>query len=194
LDQGSRIYLYLPKARAHAERTLKEGYYNVQPSESYASVSLKARIEGCRGNPVIAEVKGASPSLGSIRENIDPSGIAHAMEAGGASGISVLTEPKHFRGSLEYLREIRGATELPLLMKDIIVSPEQIKVAARAVISAGADGVIAGSAFAKVYGASIEVPEATLPEIAKLVRELKLGCSDGWKGRTGSSNRDTASF
>jgi indole-3-glycerol phosphate synthase len=121
---------FLDQLAKDAERTLKEGYYNVQPSESYTNVSLKARIEGCRGNSVIAEVKRASPSLGSIRENIDPSVIAHAMEAGGASGISVLTEPKHFRGRLEYLREIRDATELPLLMKDIIISSEQIKVAA----------------------------------------------------------------
>ena len=121
-----------------AERTLRAGYYNVQPSEPHASVSLKACIERCRGNPVITEVKGASPSLGSIRENIDPTGIAHAMEAGGASGMSVLTEPKHFNGSLEYLQEIRGATGLPLLMKDIIVSPEQIKVGA----NLGADVVL----------------------------------------------------
>ena len=140
---------FLDQLAKDAGRTLREGYYKVQPSEPYARVSLKAGIEGCRGNPVIAEVKGASPSLGSIREHIDPSGIAQAMEAGGASGISVLTEPKHFRGSLGYLREIRGATGLPLLMKDIIVSPEQIKVAA----NLGADVVLLIKAiFDRGYG------------------------------------------
>jgi indole-3-glycerol phosphate synthase len=140
---------FLDQLAKDAERTLKEGYYNVQPSEPYARVSLKARIKGCRGNPVIAEVKGASPSLGSIRENIDPTEIARAMEAGGASGISVLTEPKHFRGSLEYLREVRDATELPLLMKDIIISLEQIKVAA----NLGADVVLLIKAvFDRGYG------------------------------------------
>jgi indole-3-glycerol phosphate synthase len=140
---------FLDQLVKDAERTLKEGYYNVQPSEPHVSVSLKACIEGCRGNPVIAEVKGASPSLGSIRENIDPTGIAHAMEVGGASGISVLTEPKHFNGSLECLREIRGATGLPLLMKDIIVSPEQIKVA----VNLGADVVLLIKAvFDRGYG------------------------------------------
>lgn len=129
---------FLDRLVKDAEETLKEGYYTAPPSEPHANVSLTTVIERCRYNPVIAEVKRASPSLGSIRENIDPTGIAHAVEAGGASGISVLTEPKHFGGSLEYLREIRGSTGLPLLMKDIIISPEQIEAAAKL----GADAVL----------------------------------------------------
>jgi len=52
--------------------------------------------------------------------------------------MSVLTEPKHFKGSLEYLRQIRGTTRLPLLMKDIVISPEQIEAGARL----GADAVL----------------------------------------------------
>jgi len=129
---------FLDRLVKDAERTLKEGYYAAQPSEPHANISLRTMIENCRCNPVIAEVKRASPSLGSIRDNIDPTGIAHAIEAGGASGISVLTEPKHFGGSLEHLREIRGSTGLPLLMKDIVVSPEQIEAAAKL----GADAVL----------------------------------------------------
>jgi len=44
------------------------------------------------------------------------------------------------------------------------------------VVSAGADGVIAGSVFTKIYEAHLEDPTEALPEIADLVRELKLGC------------------
>ena len=83
-------------------------------------------------------MKRASPSLGSIRMNVDPAQIAHAIEVGGASGMSVLTEPKHFKGSLEYLQQIRGATRLPLLMKDIVINPEQVEAGARL----GADAVL----------------------------------------------------
>ena len=129
---------FLDQLVRDAEQTLREGYYTAQPPEPHSTISLRTTIETCRCNPVIAEMKRASPSLGSIRMNIDPTQIAHAIEAGGASGMSVLTEPKHFKGSLEYLRQIRGTTRLPLLMKDIVINPEQVEVGARL----GADAVL----------------------------------------------------
>jgi len=46
-------------------------------------------------------------------------------------GISVLTEPKHFNGSLSRLAQVRAAVELPILMKDIIIVADQIEVAAQ---------------------------------------------------------------
>jgi indole-3-glycerol phosphate synthase len=129
---------FLDQLVRDAEQTLRKGYYTAQPSEPHSTISLRTTIENCRLNSVIAEMKRASPSLGSIRMNVDPTQIAHAIEAGGASGMSVLTEPKHFKGSLEYLRQIRGTTGLPLLMKDIVISPEQVEAAARL----GADAVL----------------------------------------------------
>ena len=57
--------------------------------------------------------------------------IAKAMAKGGATAISVLTEPKHFNGSLEALTEAREAVKLPILMKDIILSPIQIEAASK---------------------------------------------------------------
>jgi indole-3-glycerol phosphate synthase len=80
---------------------------------------------------VITEIKSASPSLGTIRTQINPKEIAQAMEKGGAVGISVLTEPKHFHGSLSTLIKAREATKLPILMKDIILVADQIEVAAQ---------------------------------------------------------------
>jgi len=54
------------------------------------------------------------------------------MEKGGAVGISVLTEPKHFNGSLHSLAEARRTVKLPILMKDIILSPVQLDAASKA--------------------------------------------------------------
>jgi indole-3-glycerol phosphate synthase len=75
---------------------------------------------------IIAEVKKASPSKGIIREDFDPLAIAQAYERGGANAISVLTEPHFFKGSLDYLAEIRRYVGTPLLRKDFIVSKYQI--------------------------------------------------------------------
>ncbi|NPA66263.1 MAG: indole-3-glycerol phosphate synthase TrpC [Epsilonproteobacteria bacterium] len=75
---------------------------------------------------IIAEVKKASPSKGVIREDFDPLQIAQNYEAGGASAISVLTEPHFFQGDLEYLAGIRRYVGIPLLRKDFIVSQYQL--------------------------------------------------------------------
>ena len=79
--------------------------------------------------PVIAEIKSASPSAGIIKENFNAGEVAKAMERGGAAALSVLTEPKQFNGSLEALAKARAAVNLPILMKDIILSPIQIQAA-----------------------------------------------------------------
>ncbi len=85
-------------------------------------------LKATEQNPfrIIAEVKKASPSKGIIRENFDPLAIAQAYERGGASAISVLTEPHFFQGSLDYLGGIRRYVSIPILRKDFIVSKYQI--------------------------------------------------------------------
>jgi indole-3-glycerol phosphate synthase len=94
--------------------------------------ALRGALEGERGFNVIAEIKRASPSLGDIRPDASPAGIALRYEAGGAAAISVLTEEDHFKGSLEDLREVRAAVSLPLLRKDFIVEEWQLYEAAAA--------------------------------------------------------------
>lgn len=77
--------------------------------------------------PVIAEVKPTSPTTEGERTD-DPVELAEQMVAGGATAISVLTEPEHFGGSPENLTAIREAVEVPVLRKDFILREDQLDV------------------------------------------------------------------
>jgi indole-3-glycerol phosphate synthase len=90
------------------------------------------------GSSVIAEVKRRSPSKGALADIPDPTVLAGAYERGGAAAISVLTEERRFGGSLDDLRAVRAAVDIPLLRKDFIVTDYQV-LEARA---AGADLVL----------------------------------------------------
>lgn len=79
------------------------------------------------GIPVIAEVKPTSPTTDGERTD-DPVTLAEQMVAGGATAISVLTEPEHFGGSPENLRRIRDAVDVPVLRKDFILREGQLDV------------------------------------------------------------------
>jgi indole-3-glycerol phosphate synthase len=94
------------------------------------------RLHG--GLSVIAEVKRRSPALGTLNATADPVTLARTYEAAGAVAISVLTEPRHWGGSLEDLKAVSAAVQIPVLCKDVIVDEFQI-VQARA---AGADAVL----------------------------------------------------
>ncbi len=114
-----------------AKETVNRAYYESPRTSEKVPVSLKEAILERNSTAIITEVKGASPSLGTIRENFSPKHVAQAMEKGGAVGVSVLTEPKHFHGSLGNLTEVRKAVKLPILMKDIIISPTQVEAASK---------------------------------------------------------------
>ncbi len=60
------------------------------------------------------------------------------MVGGGACALSVLTDPESFRGGLNVLSEVSEQVDVPVIMKDIIVSLRQLKAGA----SAGADAVV----------------------------------------------------
>ncbi|MEM2098773.1 MAG: indole-3-glycerol-phosphate synthase [Candidatus Bathyarchaeia archaeon] len=135
---------------AHAAKeTLQKGYYKVKTPMTAVPISLKKAILECKNAAVISELKVASPSMGIIRRNLDACEVAKAMANSGAVGISVLTEPKYFHGSLEALIETRKAVRIPILMKDIIISPEQIEAASQV----GANAILLIQAiFNRGYG------------------------------------------
>ncbi|WP_166983604.1 indole-3-glycerol phosphate synthase TrpC [Paramicrobacterium fandaimingii] len=87
---------------------------------------------------IIAEVKRASPSRGDLAEIPDPARLASLYEEGGASAISVLTEERRFKGSLDDLRSVKSTVSIPVLRKDFVSEPYQV-LEARA---AGADIVL----------------------------------------------------
>lgn len=81
--------------------------------------------------------------------------------------------------TLKLVQRTRRHTNMPLLAGFGISSKQQ----ASAVVAAGADGAIVGSAYAKVYEKNLEKPEKTLPEIARLVGQIKQGCIEGYRQR-----------
>ena len=113
----------------NAKEMIKRGYYEVETHVTTTFVSLKKAILESKHAPIMAEIKAVSPSLGVIRKNVNVRDLAVAMENGGAVGVSVLTEPKYFGGSLSSFTKVRRSVKLPLLMKDIIISPVQLETA-----------------------------------------------------------------
>jgi indole-3-glycerol phosphate synthase len=94
--------------------------------EAVAGRSGERADDGGAEVALIAEVKRRSPSKGDLRPDLDPAALAGAYRDGGASAISVLTEPEHFGGSAGDLRKVRAAVDLPVLCKDFVTLPYQV--------------------------------------------------------------------
>lgn len=95
---------------------------------NYPPRDILPYLKATKDNPyrLICEVKKASPSRGVIEPNFDPLATAQEYEKGGASAISVLTEPHFFQGNIEYLTGIRRYVSTPLLRKDFIIDEYQL--------------------------------------------------------------------
>jgi indole-3-glycerol phosphate synthase len=77
-------------------------------------------------NAIIAEIKFASPSRGSIRKEVDPEGLAAGLSSAGCAALSVLTEPHFFNGRPEFIPIIRTGVRVPILRKDFIIDERQL--------------------------------------------------------------------
>jgi len=102
------------------------------------TVSLKAYLNRSDKSGIIAEFKRKSPSKGIINAYADVKDTTISYMQGGASALSVLTEPTYFAGKDEDLTEARKANYCPILRKDFIVDEYQILEAR----SIGADAIL----------------------------------------------------
>lgn len=118
--------------RADVETTRRETPLEALREQASVRVhhSLAARLRKRGGTHIIAETKKASPSAGVLRPDYRPADIARLYDKAGACGVSVLTEPRHFLGSGDDLKQVRAVTDLPILRKEFIGDGYQIAEAA----------------------------------------------------------------
>jgi indole-3-glycerol phosphate synthase len=142
---------------------------------------------------IIAEIKRASPSKGDILPGMDPAAVARDYELAGAAAISVLTD-RHFKGSLEDLRKVRSAVDLPLLRKDFIFDPYQLHQAR----AADADCILLIAAMLKesdLCALYIEARELGLQALVEVHNEDEMhAASRAGAEIVGINNRDLHTF
>ena len=122
---------FLDTLASDAIKSIKDGYYETTRRAAAPHLSLKDAILNSENAAVISEIKFSSPSKGALRQVSDLKKIARDLQLGGAVGMSILTEPKHFNGNIEFIAEVRDQVSIPILMKDIVVSTKQIDAASR---------------------------------------------------------------
>ncbi len=93
--------------------------------ENLKETNFKKSLQN-KAEAIIAEIKKASPSAGIISNNFDPVLKSKEYESFGASALSILTEEDYFLGNIEYLKDVKATTSLPILRKDFIVDEYQI--------------------------------------------------------------------
>lgn len=133
------------------ENVLEQRIASVAPPRGFA-----AALRGPRA-AVIAEIKRATPRAGPLDLDLDAGRLATSYRAGGASALSVLTEPNYFKGSIEDLQAALVA-ELPVLRKDFVVDALQV-------LESRAEGADAVLLIVRILG-----PE--LPDLVKAVETL----------------------
>ena len=119
----------LEKLVSNSKKAIEDGVYDINEQIPNSGKNLGQIITESKNASLITEVKFSSPALGSIRKITDPVEIAKKMVSGGATALSVLTQPYMFDGSPEFFMKVRRNVEIPMLMKDITVDKIQIDAA-----------------------------------------------------------------
>ena len=124
---------------------------------------FKAAISAPQQVNLIAEIKFASPSAGSIRPKTDPIPIGKMYQDAGAAAISFLTDKRFFRGDINELPRLKRAASLPILRKDFIIDDVQVREA----FDFGADAILL---IVRILS------RAQLTELSAASRELGMAC------------------
>lgn len=182
---------------AAVKETVESGYYSKVSKQNSKRKSLVKSIKTCKTVPIIAEIKPASPSAGVIRKDFDIKKILNEIKKTKAVGLSVLTEPKYFRGSLENLK-FSSKIGLPVLMKDFIIDRSQIEAGGKL----GASAVLLIMRLFDRGYPTLSLDEAiTLAHKFKLEIVLEVNTSDEYKRALkskadiiGINNRNLSTF
>jgi indole-3-glycerol phosphate synthase len=143
---------------------------------------------------IIAEIKKASPSEGVIRQDMDIGCIARSYNANGASAISVVTDKQFFQGDVDWIKEVKKATVLPVIRKDFVLDEKQIWESK----AAGADAMLLIAAILEesklrdLYTLCYELGMESLVEVhtmEELDKTMKIGAEI-----IGINNRNLKSF
>jgi indole-3-glycerol phosphate synthase len=86
----------------------------------------------------VVDIKPVSPRDGDLVGSRDPADLARVLDAAGVCALSVVTEPEHFGGSLDMLRDVASSVSLPVLRKDFLRSPKDVDAS----LEAGAAAVL----------------------------------------------------
>lgn len=159
-----------------------------------APANFAEAIKKAKPVALIAEIKKASPSRGTIVKDFKPDEIAKLYQREGASAISVITEEDYFGGSLEILRKVRSSSVLPMLRKDFLIDEEDIYETR----ACGADSpllivrILFGNLFERLLNLSRSLEMEPLVEVhsrEELGRALEAGAKI-----IGINNRDLETF
>jgi indole-3-glycerol phosphate synthase len=170
---------------------LRSAARSAPPPRCLAAALRRGAVRHIR---IIAEVKHQSPSAGVIVDPFSPAGIARQYAEAGADAISCLTDRQFFGGSIDDLREVRAAVDLPILRKDFIIDPIQVYEAR----AAGADAflliaeALEDTPMRDLTALGVELGMDVLAEAhsqAALERALACGAA-----LVGINNRDLATF
>lgn len=129
---------FLKTLADNARKAIDDGIYNISFTIHKPLFSMKDAIKNCKKAPIITEIKFASPSMGTVREYSNATNIARDMVSAGCIGLSILTQPYMFNGSMNYLINTRLTMGIPILMKDIMISDIQVEAAKKV----GADCIL----------------------------------------------------
>ena len=146
---------------AHRKRVLPDVALKIAVEKKVAPPRDFTSALSREGLNVIAELKKASPSRGTLRDEYAPSALAAGLEQAGAAALSVLTEEDFFSGSLVHLKDASKVTRIPILRKDFIVDPWQVWETR----ASGADSFLLIAAI---------LSDAALGELLELGRSLRM--------------------